>query len=943
MAIGRSSSIPIGVGQALERASRVHSRTTVRQTWFAFGTRWLALFAGLLLLDIVFPMPVLLRWVGLALLVGYPLYVAYEIFRRREEFGQEHVARLIEEGHPELDNALINAVQFQPAMGTADDMQSALMQREIDRAEKAVSSTPVAEGVSRVGEQKALRWMLVALAIWCVGSILFPGAVSAVIPRLLAPWMDDVTPPFSLTKIQITPAGATVRYGGAVQVLATIGGPVPENMVLATKTDKGTWQELPLESIEPGKYGLTLSNLHEDTWFYARGGGARSVRYEIKVLLPPVMQSLEAHYKYPAYANKPEFTTTVSEEGIHGLRDTQVQLKLKGNRGLAKGEMLISYADGKSQTVSLSPDAKDPQTLIGNFAVTGSGKYKIALTSDDDQLNSEAAQGKIVLDHDEHPSVYFTEPEQEIVVTPTMKVRVGVEADDDIGIQKVNLHRVINNISDSGLPLYNDAPIKRVDKNLVMDMADLGVRPGDEITYYAEAFDNDPGHPNFAQSEPYKIKVLSEIDYKEALKKQRTFDQLKKEIEDINNAVDSLAAKQQELAEKMEKLQKALEKNPNDAKAKQQMEEARKEQAALQKEAEDLAKTLSDYAKSPSASDIESAIKKKVGELAQQIQKTAKESMKGAQSGDPKKAAEAAKKAANEISKASGQAQQQTGKATKDLEEVAPLFNDVERFKQLVDRQGQLVLHARQLQSAASDDPDTRAAMERIAAEQESIQKDLEQLQSDFRTHAAAAAKHFPKAADTATKIADEIGKRQIPRIMKSADDQFSASKGEEGLADAQKALSEMQAMIGKCNGGQGQCESEVNISLFESLGQSNLGDSLGSCLNPGVGPNNGSGTGSGSGGYQSPGSGKPGGNTNANGPTAYVMSTNSLAGPSGSRKMHSQNTRTGTAGLAPENVEVLKSQGKTPKAQDDADHAYPPEYRKMIRDYFVSVTKEKK
>src|SRR5690349_25159981 len=105
MAIGRSSSIPMGVGQALERASRVHSRTTVRQTWFEFGTRWLILIAALLLLDIVFPMPVPLRWVGLALLVGYPLYVANEIYRRRQEFGQEHVARLIEEGHPELDNA----------------------------------------------------------------------------------------------------------------------------------------------------------------------------------------------------------------------------------------------------------------------------------------------------------------------------------------------------------------------------------------------------------------------------------------------------------------------------------------------------------------------------------------------------------------------------------------------------------------------------------------------------------------------------------------------------------------------------------------------------------------------------------------------------------------------------------------------------------------------
>src|SRR5262249_54855224 len=159
----------------------------------------------------------------------------------------------------------------------------------------------------------------------------------------------------------------------------------------------------------------------------------------------------------------------------------------------------------------------------------------------------------------------------EIVVTPNMQVPVAVEADDDIGVEKIDLHRVINGIADNNSNMYQGKGLKNVDGRLVMDLADLGVRPGDEIVYYANAYDNDPGHPNYAQSESYKIKVMSEEEYKELLKQQRDAQKLAEEIRNIKDAIGSLAERQQQLAEKMDKLAKELAKNPNNAEAKKQM------------------------------------------------------------------------------------------------------------------------------------------------------------------------------------------------------------------------------------------------------------------------------------------------------------------------------------------------------------------------------------
>ena len=143
----------------------------------------------------------------------------------------------------------------------------------------------------------------------------------------------------------------------------------------------------------------------------------------------------------------------------------------------------------------------------------------------------------------------------------------------------------------------------------------------------------------------------------------------------------------------------------------------------------------------------------------------------------------------------------------------------------------------------------------------------------------------------------------------------------------------------------QSQCKAELDISLSRTLGKSGLGNSLSQCMNPGLGYEQGSGMGSGAGGNMSGQSGPAGGGFAVRGPHAYVPSLASMHGTGGGRRDRKQNRIAGTpTGLAPENIELMQNPAKKPpRASDAAAGRFPPEYRRLINDYFIAVSREKR
>jgi hypothetical protein len=516
-------------------------------------------------------------------------------------------------------------------------------------------------------------------------------------------------------------------------------------------------------------------------------------------------------------------------------------------------------------------------------------------------------------------------------------------------VQRVDVHRVINELGDSPRSRVIDEPLPKVQDRLVMDLADLGMRPGDTITYYAVAYDNEPQKPNYGETESFTIKVVTKEEYEEALKQQRDAESMSQEARDIVSTAQDLAERQEQLAKEMEGAAKALAKNPTDAAAKQRMAKAREAQKQLQEETKKTAQQLKDFADSPSANPLEQALKKKLAQMAQAMENAANGAMQAAQSGNPSESAAASKKAAQQMGQMNKEMQERIAKAIEHLEKIMPLYMDLERFKMLTDLQGQLVLKAREYQQKAATDPTAKQRLEELARQQNMIRQELKRVQEDLRQHADDAQSHFQKAAATARKIADEIGKRQIAESMQEGQDKFRQWDGPSGFKSSEEAFRQMQAMISQCEAAQGQggCEGELDISLSRLLGQSGLGSSLGQLASAMMGMGQGQGQGGmglGLGGFMSGQSGQRGGGYAMRGPKAYAPSFQSMRGGSGGKREKHPNRIAGQpAGLAPEDVEILKNPAKKPlKAGDPDANRYPVEYRKLISKYFESVAEGK-
>lgn len=920
----------------LRRAAVDTRRTNRRAEVYSLAWRWLAILAGLFVLDLVVTLPAWCRWIGL---IGQATFLVYGIAaivksNRTAGSGDEWAARVIEARHPEIDNALIHAVQFERSRGALPPEQEALIERELTRAAAAASALPAREAAGSPGERAALKRMAGFLCAWAFVGLTFSGGFMAVMPRLFLPWLDEITPPYSPTHFDVRPQGATVRYDDSLGISVKTSGATPENMALMTKAGSGSWHRIALQSESGNLYSVKLDGLREETSYYVQGSTGRSALYHITVTRPPVVTGTLVTYTFPAYTRRNPLTQPLTAEGVHGLPGTQVKLTMTCNRVLKAGTIDIRNAEGKDNQMPVSVTSATPTQAIAAFTINRPGDYRVALTAEDEQNSPDAAHAKIKLDHDDRPTIWFTTPGQDMIVTADMNVPIHMKSADDVAVQRIEFHRHLNSDVDVVKVMPSAPPAAEVEQDQAIDLKACGAQAGDTIAYFATAFDNAPGTPNIGETEVYTLKVVTPEEFQKALLEQRQISDLAQESKDIGEALKSLAEQQKEVAKKLEDLAGKMKANPSDQALKARYSSAQQQQKDLQKQASDMAKQLDAYSKSPAATPLEKSIKSKIAQIAAQLGAVSAGSMSGAQSSNPTAASSAARKAAAQLGGLSREMEQQIQKALDNLAQVLPLFDDINRFKELLAEQRQLDQKAQSFKLAQSLSSDDKSRMDLLADTQSRISRALAKLQRDFIEHAAACEQNFPKAAASARAIAAEIDSREIISLMDSGRDKFRQLDGPAGYDSEHNALLQMEAMIQKCEGGQGQAgmQSELDISLKECLGQVGLGQSLSQY---GM-PSNSSGADSGGGVGGQNGAAHRGGK-------AYVPSVTSSAGTSGTKKMHHANhSEPVQDSLSVSQNERVKPVSQLPnKAAGYGPNGYPVEYRKMIQDYYKSVAEK--
>ncbi len=237
----------------------------------------------------------------------------------------------------------------------------------------------------------------------------------------------------------------------------------------------------------------------------------------MRVVLPPVLESLKLTATPPRYTARPVVALPPGEGRIRGVVGTQVSFEARSSKPLASAAVAIK---GKAAgTTTVLPDRR---AFRGTFVLAEPGAYAYTFQLKDSEgiENADSPRYEIEATADLVPEVTIDVPAADATVTADAQVPVTVSAKDDWGLRELRLRfHVGDNVEAHAttLPLASELPrIEHHRVSIVWPIAGLGVSEGMRILFHAEAADwFDLGPPHVGKS-PQRILTVVSAKQKEA-------------------------------------------------------------------------------------------------------------------------------------------------------------------------------------------------------------------------------------------------------------------------------------------------------------------------------------------------------------------------------------------------------------------------------------------
>lgn len=854
------------------------------------------------------------------------------------------IGRTFERHDPSLGDRLTNAVQL--GHHSADEAVEEFLRREaVELGRRAAAGVKVWPVVRR-----SVAFAAAGVVVAAVGWVLFVSlggeVLQVVLPRFLDPHGDH--PPYSRLKIEVTPQRGEVLYGGQFEIKASASGRPVDKLWLVVRSGGGTTPARTIMFLAPDKsFFQTLANLREPTDYFVTDGQARSKRFPISIRTTPQITMVEVTTEFPSYTSKTTKTGKLAEEPQAFPADTRISFRVASNRPLKDGKLTLTpVLGGKAVEVVLrsevvgqasglperasrprgnggetpsvtggTPAPLEPHIVTGSFTLAAPTLFTLSVRDVDGLDCAEPRRGRFNVSPDERPRIAVLEPGRDAVATPTIKIPVKIQAEDDFGVSRVvwlrghnrSIERAFNfKLTQRGGP-------QNVEANGAFDMAKLGVRPGDVIEYFFEAADNDPKGPNVALTRPYRLEIISEEQYKQVLMRMAAKKALFEPYFKLGNQLRRLAERARE----------------TDRKAQQAKTDAEREEA--QKEAEELSQDLKDYQdalaklmKNPAMFDVEKEFRDTLAEQQKQMNQTAQKAKSGARPLNKKSLSEVAK----ELSEMSQQEQKEVSQPAQMLAEVARVLARADEFVRLARAQASVAQMLRRF--AERHDALSRTEqveMEELKQQQTNIREALKRYIDTMPELLAKvpADPEFEPLREDVQNFLKALASEKIDQDMTDALKNLTERDHGSGYALAQLAADKMDKLVGKCNGLPQQGKQCTTARFKPKL--SKAGSSLGQIL---------SAMGSSGGGEGGEGYGLYGENTALYGPNME------LAGEqSGGRREGSQGAGRGrtVAAVAGGSADAEMNQPGAPgRVRLQPDAKFPLKYRDIVGEYFKSI-----
>ena len=402
----------------------------------------------------------------------------------KRQVSDASVALYLEEHEPNLRSIILSAVDAKRSAET--DLSPQLVSRLVEQSLDACQQVNFGQGVERQKLRQAAFKPGLAL-LFIIGLITFPPEfLRNGVPVLLMPWADSGE--YSPYRLELSPGDIEIARGSDQLVSArVIGFEVDQAILFASDDDGASWRQITMTSgADVGLYESFLFDLIANVDYFVKAEGLQSETFRIEVADIPAISDISLRYNFPPYTMlEPKITQGSGD--IAALRGTRVEVRIKPTIAIPGGELVLN--DG--ETIDLVKHGE--QNWVADITVDKSTSYKVALQRASGKIGDASPEFRINALDDKHPIISIRSPGRDVKVSIIEEAIMKIRAQDDQGLANLEIVLSVNGEDEQKINLMqgqdSNSANGRIDAEHTLFLENLGLRPGDLISYYAQAKD----------------------------------------------------------------------------------------------------------------------------------------------------------------------------------------------------------------------------------------------------------------------------------------------------------------------------------------------------------------------------------------------------------------------------------------------------------------------
>ncbi len=288
-----------------------------------------------------------------------------------------------------------------------------------------------------------------------------------------------------------------------------------------------------------GAFSFVIDSLR-NSYEYSFSLGGNSLQTDtLTVIDPPSLFSLRVTLEPPSYTGRKRVQLQEGQGAFTTYAGTKAYFSISSHHSLSDARLYFDWGD----SVNLSIDSGKAR---GRMQLWRDGSYTFSLKDSLGQTNDSLPGYAIEIIPDQQPDVRIIKPGADKALAPAQVESVWVECVDDIGIGELSLNWKRSGTGERGRKtLTKNRRQTVVQKEVLWNLSELTLYPGDTIYYWAHVTDNRPWKPQSATSDTFWFRVpsFSEIHRQVARRESQTEQTLggvQKNQEEVQNRLEQL-------------------------------------------------------------------------------------------------------------------------------------------------------------------------------------------------------------------------------------------------------------------------------------------------------------------------------------------------------------------------------------------------------------------